>query len=360
MGAGVGEVGQQAGKAAQNVNPSEGLSEFLEANAVSLACSSYQTGRLYFLGRGRRGEVSLTHALYPQATGLAADGNSLFLATLTQIVRLENVAAPGEVTPRGYDRMFVPRTFHTTGNVEAHQLAVGADGEIVFVATSYNCLATLSAVHSFRPIWKPRFISAMVAEDRCHLNGLAMDEGRVRYVSAFSKSDERHGWRAVAGNSGLIIDIDSDEIVCAGLSMPHSPRLHAGKLWVANSGTGEFGHVDLASGKFIPLCFAAGYLRGTALFGDYAVLSLSTFRAGRSGHAGLQERLRSANLEAWCGLQIVSLRTGEEVHRLRFEGVITELFDVAVLEAARNPTAIGMQYKDVQDHITVEPLERRI
>jgi len=64
----------------------------------------------------------------------------------------------------------------TTGDVDAHELAVDGQDRLIFVNTKYSCLATLDTVHSFKPLWKPRFISKLAPEDRCHLNGLAMKD----------------------------------------------------------------------------------------------------------------------------------------------------------------------------------------
>jgi hypothetical protein len=60
---------------------------------------------------------------------------------------------------------------HTTGDIDAHELAIDGKDEIIFVNTKYSCLATLDVVHSFKPVWKPPFISNLAPEDRCHLNG---------------------------------------------------------------------------------------------------------------------------------------------------------------------------------------------
>ncbi len=49
--------------------------------------------------------------------------------------------------------------------------------------------------------------------------------------------------------------------------MPHSPRVYRGKLWLLNAGTDYFGSIDLASGKFEPLTFCPGFLRGLAFAG---------------------------------------------------------------------------------------------
>ena len=43
--------------------------------------------------------------------------------------------------------------------------------------TLFSCLAGLDSRYSFVPRWRPPFISALAAEDRCHLNGLAMVDG---------------------------------------------------------------------------------------------------------------------------------------------------------------------------------------
>ncbi len=80
----------------------------------------------------------------------------------------------------GPDRHYVPRVAHTTGDLDVHDIGVMADGRIVFVNTLFSCLATLSPTHGFRVFWKPPFISKLAAEDRCHLNGLAMKDGAPR------------------------------------------------------------------------------------------------------------------------------------------------------------------------------------
>ena len=129
--------------------------------------------------------------------------------------------------------------------LDAHDIGLLKGGRIVFVNTLYNCLATPSERHSFTPVWKPPFISKIVKEDRCHLNGLAMEEGVPRYVTAVSKSDTIDGWRDRRFDGGIIVDVQSGEIVIGGLSMPHSPRVYRGKLFVLNSGTGELGWIEL-------------------------------------------------------------------------------------------------------------------
>jgi uncharacterized protein (TIGR03032 family) len=131
----------------------------------------------------------------------------------------------------------------------------GTDGRPLFANTLFSCIATVSDSHSFKPVWKPTFISRLAAEDRCHLNGLVLEGGQPRYVTAVSRSDVADGWRDRRAEGGIMIDVASQEIIAQGLSMPHSPRLWDGRLWLLNSGTGELGAVDIASGRFEPVAF---------------------------------------------------------------------------------------------------------
>jgi uncharacterized protein (TIGR03032 family) len=119
--------------------------------------------------------------------GLWSNGQTILMSTLFQLWRFENALAPGE-WHNGYDRLYVPQLAYTTGDLDIHDLHVDGQGQIVFVNTLFGCLATVSRTHSFKPLWKPPFISRLAAEDRCHLNGLAMKEGQPAYVTSVSQS----------------------------------------------------------------------------------------------------------------------------------------------------------------------------
>lgn len=176
---------------------------------------------------------------------------------------------------------------------------------MIFVNTRFNCLATPSDRHSFEPVWRPPFISALVDEDRCHLNGLAMEDGRPRFVTAVSRSDTIDDWRDRRADGGIVIDVEKNEIVCTGLSMPHSPRLYRGELWVLNSGTGELGIVrgaESGNGVFEPRVFCPGFLRGLAFFGNFAFVGLSKPRYKRFEGLALDQKLTDADSEPWCGV----------------------------------------------------------
>src|SRR5262249_52515681 len=176
--------------------------------------------------------------------------------------------------------------------------------------------------YSFVPRWQPSFITALAAEDRCHLNGLAMapdDVGRFSkpsYVTALGETDTPGGWRSNKAHGGCLINMSSGEMVARGLSMPPSPRWHDGRLWVLESGTGRLLVVDTATGRREPVAELPGYARGLALCGPYAFIGLSKFRE-TSTFGGLPLAGRMAELE--CGIAVVDLRTGRQVGFLEFQ-----------------------------------------
>ena len=200
-----------------------------------------------------------------------------------------------------------------------------------------------------RPLWRPPFLSKLAAEDRCHLNGLALVDGRPRYVTAVSTSDVVDGWRDRRRDGGVVLEMPDGRVIAAGLSMPHSPRWHRGRLWLHNSGTGQFGSVDPGTGRFEPLTFCPGYLRGLAFVGDYAVVGLSRPRHDKTfGGLALENELARRGADARCGLLVIDLRSGDVVHWLRVEGMVRELYDVAVLPEVRRPMVLGFKTDEIQ------------
>lgn len=332
---------------------------WLTKERVSLAFTTYQTGKLFLLGTRPDGQLDVYERTFNRCMGLWADGQTIWVSSLYQLWRFENLLRPGELY-QGCDRLFVPKAGHTTGDLDVHDVAVGADGRVIFVATRFGCLATLSSRYSFAPLWRPPFLSKLAMEDRCHLNGLALEDGRPRYVTLVSPSDVADGWRDYRRDGGCILEVPSGRTVAAGLSMPHSPRVYRGRLWVLNSGTGMFGSIDLAGGTFTGLTFCPGYLRGLAFVGDYAVVTLSRpRREGTFGGLALDEELPRRGAEPRCGLQVIDLRTGDAVHWVRLEGMVSELYDVVVLPGVRRPTLFGLRSDEIQRTISVgdpEPL----
>lgn len=336
------------------ITPSRQFPSWLAEHGISLGFTTYQAGKLFLVGGRSDGRLSLFERTFNRCMGLWSDGQTMWMSSLYQLWRFENILPAGERF-NDYDRVYVPQVGYTTGDIDVHDVAVDADGQVIFVATLFGCLATASDRFSFRPLWKPKFLSKLAAEDRCHLNGLAMRDGRPAFVTAVSRSDVADGWRDRRIGGGIVMDVASNEIVADGLSMPHSPRWHDGRLWLSNAGTGEFGHIDLATGRFEPVAFCPGFLRGLTIVGNHAVVGLSRPRENRTfSGLPLDEKLKQSDSEARCALQVIDLKTGDVVHWLRIEGIIEELYDVVVLPGVQRPMAIGFVSDEIRRILTVD------
>ena len=347
------------------LEPSPNFAQWLAELNTSLCLTTYQAGKIFLIGSADGERLSLFERTLNRCMGLAVTPRSIYVSTQWQLWRLENALSQGQ-TKDGYDRaatiacahefiMELPQGATVTGDIDIHDMAVDVDERLVFVNTLFSCLATTSETHSFRPLWKPSFITNLAPEDRCHLNGLAMRDGIPAYVTAVSQTDSVGGWREHRRRGGCVIDVKSNDVVGHGLSMPHSPRWHDDKLWLHNSGSGEFGFIDFATGRFEPVCCCPGYLRGLTFCGGYAVMGLSRPR-GAAAFAGLvlDDTLKKAGIDAQCGLLVVDLTTGETVHSLKIEGVVEELYDVAALPGVSRPMAIGLQSDDIARVISIE------
>lgn len=296
--------------------------------------STYQTGKLVAL-RAQGGGLNTHFRPLESPMGIAHRAGRLAVGTKGQVWEYQNLPqlTPKLDPPGRHDACFVPRTVSYTGDVRVHDVA-WAGGELWLVATRFSCLATLDGHHSFVPRWRPPFVTALAAEDRCHLNGMAVIDDRVRYVTALGETDAPGGWRENKASGGVLIDVDSGEPVVRGLSMPHSPRWHRGRLWILESGEGSLAAVDLDAGTVETVAKLPGFTRGLAFAGPLAFVGLSEVREATTfGGLPLTARLE----ERQCGVWVVNVETGATVGFLRFEDLVEEIFDVCLLQGIRFP-----------------------
>src|SRR5262249_5933648 len=148
--------------------------------------------------------------------------------------------------------------------------------------------------------------------------------------TALGETDTMHGWRENKAKGGVVIEVDSGEVISRGLSMPHSPRWYAGRLWVCESGAGTFGTIDLNTGKYEPVVETPGFTRGLAFAGPFAFVGLSKVRES-AVCSGISITERLTENERTCGVCVIDLRSGQVVALLRFETAVQEVFAVTVL-----------------------------
>jgi uncharacterized protein (TIGR03032 family) len=324
--------------------------QWLAEERISLAFTTYQSGKLFLVGLSAPDRLSVFERTFNRAMGLWSNGQTLWLASAFQLWRFENALAPGE-SADGYDRLYVPRVGYTTGDIDVHDVAVDGQGRVRFISTLFGCLATTSENRNFVPLWRPPFVSKLAAEDRCHLNGLAIRDGQPRYATACSQTDVVDGWRDCRTSGGCVVDIETNKVIASGLAMPHSPRWYRDRLWLLNSGQGDFGFLDAASGNFSAVTFCPGYARGLAFHRGWAVVGVSRPREATFRGLPLDENLARRNAVARTGLQVIDLATGDVAHWLRIEGNIEELYDVVVLPEVIRPKAFGFKTPEIRHNV---------
>lgn len=303
---------------------------FSQANGT-LVITTYQAGLVAVVGWDG-GQISVLLRRFDKPMGLASCANQLALATRQGVVLLaDSPQQAAEYRPGSYDTLYLPRASYYTCDLLIHDVAYGEDDQLWIVNTRFSCLATLSRTFSFEPRWQPLFISELAPEDRCHLNGVAMDAGQPKFVTALGETNEPDGWRASKGTGGVVIDVQSGETVLQGLCMPHSPRWHDGMLWFLDSGKGNLCVVQPGHSQVTVVCTLPGYLRGLCFVGMYALIGLSLIREKHTfGGVPIGE---DTNLH--CGVAVVDLRTGKMCGLLNFTSGCEEIYEVQFLPNVR-------------------------
>jgi uncharacterized protein (TIGR03032 family) len=330
-----------------------GFAGLLEELGITLLVTTYQAGKLMAV-RAREGRIATLLRSFDRPMGLAVREPGRFaLGTRNQVWLYRDApdVAP-QVPPAGrHDACYLPRISYVTGDIRCHDVCWAGD-ELWVVNTLFSCLCTLSPDHSFVPRWHPPFLPGPAPGDHCHLNGLAVAGGRPRYVTALGDATTPEGWREGRAAGGLLLDVASGTVVSRGLSMPHSPRVAGGRLWLLESGTGELQTVDPAAGTRTAVARLPGFARGLTFWGRYAFVGLSRVRESNL-FGGLPITARGEELR--CGIWAVDVPSGEVAGYMQFEAGVEEVFAVEVLPGTRFPEVVGFQQDTVSGAFVVPP-----
>lgn len=279
------------------------LARFIEERGLTLVFSTYQANKLGFLtGQGRELDIFLADCERPM--GISFKQNTLAIANLHGIEFYRNFGKDG----LSYGGQFY------TGFLDTHELCFGRLG-LWGINTMFSSLSRFESGYSFNPIWQPPFITELAAEDRCHLNGLALWQDMPRFLTYLAASDTKLGWKETE-DVGAVIDITSNENRLEALSSPHSPRVHLNQLYVCESGKMRLLRADLEKWKTETVFEYPGYLRGVVLLEDHALVGVSKCRNTSIGESGIL---------------LVNTSTGKLVDRVIFLDQISEIFDLQAL-----------------------------
>jgi uncharacterized protein (TIGR03032 family) len=314
--------------AAQASKHTQSFPLLLRQLGVSLLVSTGHADQLIVLRDGGENLNSHHHAM-PKPTGLAATAGKLAVSSDCQLWTFYNMPAVARnlQPPERHDAVYLTREIHVTGDIDMHEMAY-AGGELWFVNTRMSCLCTLTPEHSVVPRWKPPFVSEYDVTDRCHLNGVATRDGKPAYVTALGATDTPGGWRENKANGGILMQVGDERVIARGLSMPHSPRWHDGRLWYLESGAGQLCTLDPDNGAMTVIAEMPGFTRGLDFIGRHAFVGLSKMReTAESAGLPLAGRVR----ERHCGVWAIDTVERIVVAFVMFTGDVRQIFAVTVL-----------------------------
>jgi hypothetical protein len=199
---------------------------------ISLVVSTYQAGKVILI-RQAQGTLNTHFRAFAKPMGLAVDAARLAIGGPYMVWEYRNMPAVArKLEPQGtHDACYLPRRIHVTGDIDIHELAWARDNALWLVNTRFSCLCTLDADASFMPRWRPPFVTALAPHDRCHLNGLALVDGRPTYVTALGETDTPGGWRAHKVAGGVLMDVPHtpwSAVACPCPTRPAGTRVSSG------------------------------------------------------------------------------------------------------------------------------------
>ncbi len=332
---------------------SPNLPELLLKLNCSVAISTYQAGKLVFISPKNEEELIQLPRTFakPMGIGFKPDTQQLALATKDEVLLFSNsaeLAAHYPKKPNTYDALFVPRATYYTNALDLHDLSFGSDG-LYAVNTLFSCLVKIDERYNFTPVWKPPFVGQLSSEDKCHLNGMTLENGKPKYVTAFNKGDTPQSWREKITETGLVMDVDINEIICEGLGMPHSPMFVNGNLYVLLSATGELVKINPNNGTRETVFKTDAFLRGMSLVDDYLFIGTSKLRKNSSTFA----KLEIASKATEAGLLVLHLPTGALSAKLTYKNSVDEIYDVQMLKNMLRPNILNTFTNDFRSALVI-------
>ncbi len=316
-----------------------GFVQLLHRLGCSLALSTYQAGKVVLLSAPTPRQLIQLPRTFPKAMGIGLRDHKMVLATEQEVLVLADspvLAQHFPKRPQTYDAMYMPRVTYYTGPLDVHDIDFCSD-RICAVNTSFSCLIEVNSDYSFQPIWQPDFIDHLAAEDRCHLNGMAIKDDVITHVTAFAQSNRPKGWREHLPGGGLLIDVQTNEILFNELAMPHSPRWFEKNLYVLLSATGELARIDIQRKQIERVCQLNGFVRGMAYQQGYVFIGISKFRESSTTFA----KLDAARAARFPGVVAVELSSGRIVGELYYHNSVEEIYDVQILPGVQRPNILN-------------------
>jgi uncharacterized protein (TIGR03032 family) len=320
---------------------------FLQTYGISLAVTSYDGHRLVVL-RQVDGELDTLLVPVARPRGLAVSGNKLTVSSFTELINFyrSGVQSVPEEFAEGADVLYLPRNVHVTGQINVHDVGWGPEG-LWLVNSRFSCLCTLQPDLSFKARWWPFYLNGPSHDGAGHLNCMALDGGKPAYVTCFGPFSTHISWRDQQDlHTGLLIDVEQNKAVLSGLYMPHSPTMFQNKVYVCNSGYGTVLCYDPATGQSQQVIQLPGFTRGLVFYRHYMLVCCSRHR-----DSSVKSVMPLGELypDTVAGIYIVDTTNFSVVAFLQFDGDVTQLYDIVVLENTVRPQVLGLQDPRLKD-----------
>jgi uncharacterized protein (TIGR03032 family) len=328
---------------------SDMLIGLLNEEKISIVLSTCQAGKVILLS-SKHGVIHQLPVSFKKPMGIATQGSKLAVACKDEVQlfsKEENQKVGRKSGLSDFDTIFLHRATYYTGTLDIHDLEFG-EGLIWGVNTLFSCLSVFDINYSFRPKWKPSFISGLVPNDNCHLNGMAMKNQLPKYVTSLSQDDHKQGWRKNKLKTGVLMEVPSGEIILDGLSMPHSPRLYNDELYVLESGNGNLLLVSPTERKSEVIFNFNCFIRGLSFYKNYAFIGKSKIRENSINFDDLEVKQNSHS----AGFIVFDMNERSIVGELNYENEVEEIFDVQILENSKSPVIITKEIEEFNDVIT--------
>ena len=319
------------------------IPELLLGLNCSLAISTYQTGKVVIFSAVDENQLIQLPRTFDKPMGMAKADHQWAIATNDSVILTGNapgLAANYPANPNTYDSLYIPRASYFTGPLDMHDIQFSSEG-LLGVNTMFSNVCRITDQFSFEAIWQPNWITEIKPEDRCHLNGLALDPTtkKPKYISALGQGNSARSWKEEMLSGGVLVDMDSNEVVLSSLPVPHTPRIYNDGLWMLLSATGELIKVDVTSGNYEVVTPLNGFARGMDRIGDYLFIATSKLRPNSS----LFKEAPVAKRSVTCGITVVYIPSGQPCGHILYQTSVEELYDLIVLEGDKRPNILNLE-----------------
>ncbi|MBR9861241.1 TIGR03032 family protein [bacterium] len=317
----------------------EGFQAALKSTGSTIMVSVYQAGKILLINVSDQDKLALTPISYKKPMGLAINGTQLGITTKNELhVYADSPELARKAkTSRPIDHLYFPRqTFHT-GTLDLHDLCF-IDNKPWAVATQFSCIASFDSNYNFTPEWKPHFITEITPEDRCHLNGLALENGQLQYVTALGSGNEKGSWRDGITTSGILMSIPENKILLDNLSMPHSPKIVDNDIYLLESAKGELVRINRDTLQKETVVKINGMVRGLSIIGHTAFIGISKVREKSSTFTKLDDHVKAEH----AAIYAIDLYSGMILGQLTFTSAIEEIYDIQCIPNTNKVGILGL------------------